>query len=259
MMKRPIVHVLAAAAAILATAPAIAAGGGAVPYEFKPELGNEASLQRGAKYFMNYCAGCHGLQYLRYNRMAEDLEIPEDLLREHLMFSDAKPGEHMLTAMPSADAAGWFGQPPPDLTLTARSKGPSWIYSFLLTFYLDDSKPTGVNNLVLKGASMPHVLWPLEGFKALEEHDPEAHDQDHEAASGGHGGGDKPDFVQVTEGALDQAGYREVVGDITNFLTYAAEPGKRDRMALGYKVIAYLIVLFILAYLLKREYWKDVH
>lgn len=257
MMKRSIVHVLAATACVVAITPAFAAGGGKLPYSFDPELGNEASLQRGAKYFMNYCSGCHGLEYLRYNRMAEDLDIPEDLLNENLIFSDAKPGEHMHTAMPSEAAGGWFGQAPPDLTLTARSKGPSWIYSFLLSFHLDDSKPMGTNNTVLAGASMPHVLWPLEGFKKLD-----THGDDHGGASdaGGHGGDSHgSEFVQVTEGELDKAGYRQVVSDITNFLTYAAEPGKRDRIALGAKVITYLILLFVLAYLLKREYWKDVH
>ncbi len=248
---------IAAVVALLVSAPLFAAGGGALPYSYTPELGNEASLQRGAKLFMNYCSGCHGLQYLRYNRMAEDLEIPEDLLTDNLIFTGAKPGEHINTAMPSEPASVWFGQAPPDLSLTARSRGPSWIYSYLLTFYLDESRPMGVNNVVLPGASMPNVLAELEGWKAMDEH--HGGDASHGEPSGGHGGGHEPAFVEVEPGTLEQAEFRAAVGDITNFLTYAAEPGKRDRQALGFKVIAYLIVLFILSWLLKREFWKDVH
>ena len=183
-MKRTLSRTLACLALGL-SAPLYAAGGGALPYHYDPELRNDASLQRGAKLFMNYCAGCHGLELLRYNRMAEDLGIPEDLLTDNLIFTGAKPGEHMKTAMQSSDAEQWFGVAPPDLTLTARSKGPSWIYSYLLTFYVDDSRPMGVNNLVLPGASMPHVLAPLQGYQALDEHHAEDdHDKHHHEAHG---------------------------------------------------------------------------
>jgi len=248
---KPMILRIVTVGALLASAPLFAAGGGALPYHYSPELGNEASLQRGAKLFMNYCSGCHGLEYLRYNRMAEDLEIPEDLLTENLIFTGAKPGEHINTAMPSEPASTWFGQAPPDLSLTARSRGPSWIYSYLLTFYVDESRPMGVNNLVLPGASMPNVLATLEGWKAMDHHDGES--------DGGHGGSHEPAFVEIEPGELDEAEFRAAVGDLTNFLAYAAEPGKRDRHALGFKVIGYLIVLFILSWLLKREFWKDVH
>lgn len=237
------------------SAPVLAAGGVEPPYSFKPQLRNEASLQRGAKLFMNYCSGCHGLEYLRYQRMAKDLEMPIELVEENLIFDGSKPGQHIHTAMPAEEGAKWFGQAPPDLSLTARSRGPSWIYSYLLTFYVDPAKPLGVNNVMLPGASMPHVLWDLEGWKAWAPHE----DDDHGGGHGsGHGSG-KPNFKQLEEGSLNTAEYRKVVGDITNFLTYAAEPGKVARQNLGVKVIAYLIGLFILAFLLKREYWKDVH
>ena len=233
------------------SAPVLAAGGAEPPYSFKPQLRNDASLQRGAKYFMNYCSGCHGLEFLRYQRMAKDLDMPLELVEENLIFDGSKPGQHIHTAMPAEEGAKWFGQAPPDLSLTARSRGPSWIYSYLLTFYVDPAKPLGVNNVMLPGASMPHVLWQLEGWKALAPRD----DEDH---GGGHGPA-KPNFKTLEEGSLNTAEYRKVAGDITNFLAYAAEPGKVDRQNLGVKVIAYLIGLFILAYLLKREYWKDVH
>ncbi len=254
-MKRTLSRTLACLALGL-SAPLYAAGGGALPYHYDPELGNNASLQRGAQLFMNYCSGCHGLELLRYNRMAEDLEIPEDLLTDNLIFTGAKPGEHIKSSIERDDAAQWFGVAPPDLTLTARSKGPSWIYSYLLSFYVDDSRPMGVNNLVLPGASMPHVLAPLQGYQALDTHHGEA---DHGKSSGGHGASHEPAFIEVEPGSMSTREYRAAVGDLTNFLSYAAEPGKRDRQALGFKVIGYLIVLFILTWLLKREFWKDVH
>ena len=251
MMK----SVLAAVALVMSlglATPVLAAGGVEPPFSFKPQLRNDASLQRGAKLFMNYCSGCHGLEYLRYQRMAKDLDMPIELVEENLIFDGSKPGQHIHTAMPAEEGAKWFGQAPPDLTLTARSRGPSWIYSYLLTFYVDPAKPLGVNNVMLPGASMPHVLWDLEGWKAWVPAD-----DDH---GGGHGHGPaQPKFKQLEEGSLNTAEYRKVAGDITNFLTYAAEPGKVARQNLGVKVIAYLIGLFILAYLLKREYWKDVH
>ena len=253
MMKQLIAFAAAAACLAGLSSPLHAAGGAEPPYSFKPQLRNEASLQRGAKYFMNYCSGCHGLEFLRYQRMAKDLEMPIELVEDNLIFDGSKPGEHIRSAIDDDDAATWFGVAPPDLSLTARSRGPSWIYSYLLTFYADDTRPLGVNNVMLPGASMPHVLWPLEGWKALEHHEGDDHGD-----SGGHGPA-KPDFTVIEEGQLDTEDYRKVAGDITNFLTYAAEPGKVARQNLGVKVSAYLIGLFILAYLLKREYWKDVH
>src|SRR5688572_24353777 len=174
MATRTSVKGLLAAALVAVAAPVFASGGGGLPYSFKPSTGNTASLQRGARDFMSYCSGCHSLKYLRYNRLGKDLGISEELLKANLMFTSDKPGDHIISSMPKssgnpaapAPSEIWFGRAPPDLTLSARERGASWIYSYLLSFYLDPSKPNGVNNLVLPGASMPHVLGDLQGWQA---------------------------------------------------------------------------------------------
>lgn len=228
------------------------------PYSFKPDTTNTSSLQRGARDFMNYCSGCHSLKYLRYNRLGKDLEIPDDLLKQHLMFTSEKPGDHILSSMPAASkdptapsaSETWFGRSPPDLSLTARERGPDWVYSYLMTFYLDPTRPTGVNNLVLPGASMPHVLGQLQGYQKLIV-DPPGEPAPH--------GGHKPKFELVQAGSLSPADYKATVADLTNFMVYAAEPGRNGRMALGAGVLAFVVLFGIFAYLLKVEYWKDVH
>ena len=185
------------------------------------DISDTASLQNGAKLFMNYCSGCHAISFMRYNRIAKDLNLSDSLVAEHLMFAGEKPGETITTAMPKGGATKWFGGAPPDLSLVARAKGTDWIYTYLRGFYEDDSKVFGVNNKVLENASMPDVLW------SLKEGKPEAEfDQD--------------------------------VRDITNFLDYVGEPAKLIRTSLGVWVLLFLGVLFILTYLLKKEYWKDV-
>lgn len=224
---------------------ALAAGGVKAPYSFKPDMGNEASLQRGAAAYVNYCAGCHSMKYLRYSRLAEDLGIPEDLVMKHLAPASAKPGDTIGTTMPMDKSAVWFGRAPPDLTLTARSRGMDWLYSYLLTFYVDESKPSGVNNLMLPGLSMPHVLGSLQGYQKRVE--PKAGEKSH-----------GPQFELVQKGSLTPREYREFVGDLTNFMVYAAEPARLVRYGLGVKVMLFLLVFTGLAYLLKQEYWKDV-
>ena len=185
------------------------------------DISDTASLQNGAKLFMNYCSGCHAISFMRYNRIAKDLNLSVSLVTEHLMFAGEKPGETITTAMPKEAAAKWFGGAPPDLSLVARAKGLDWIYTYLRGFYIDESKVFGVNNKVLANASMPDVLW------SLKEGRPEAEfDQD--------------------------------VRDITNFLDYVGEPAKLIRTSLGIWVLLFLGVLFVLTYLLKKEYWKDV-
>ena len=236
------VGVLALALAL----PAAASGGAALPFSFKADTANQASLQRGAANYMGYCAGCHSLKYMRYNRIGKDLGIPDDLLKKYLMPAGAKPGDVVKTSMP-ADSEKWFGRVPPDLTLTARERGPDWIYSYLLSFYIDTSRPTGVDNWVLPGAAMPHVLAGLQGYQVL--HKSEGHE-------GAHG---KPNFELVKAGSLSPADYKAFVGDLTNFLTYAAEPGRERRKALGWKVLLFILLFGGLAYLLKQEYWRDVH
>jgi len=230
-----------------------AANTGSVPYHFDPQVDNLASIQRGARDFMAYCSGCHSLGYLRYNRMADDLGIPEDLLKQDLMFTSDKPGDHILSAMPADSSKGWFGQTPPDLTLESRARGADWLYSYLLTFYLDPSRPNGVNNLMLPGVSMPNVLWELQGWQV---HAPDAA---HGAAEAGGEGHAAVPLTLVQPGQMSPEEYQKFVGDIVNFLAYAAEPGKAKRISTGYKAMLYLLVLFVFAYFLKKEFWKDVH
>lgn len=256
LLEKRAVKVLAAIALLGAASSAFAAGGGDLPYSFKPDTGNLASLQKGARNYMNYCAGCHSLKYLRYNRIGKDLQIPDAQLRANLMFTSEKAGDHILAAMPAAsrdpatpsDSEKWFGRAPPDLSLTARERGPDWVYSYLLTFYLDPSKATGVNNLVLPGASMPHVLGELQGWQKKVDPPADAH--------GGHG---KPPFELVQKGSMTPSEYKDFVGDLTNFMVYAAEPGRNARMALGFPVLAFTVLFGLMCWLLKREYWKDVH
>jgi ubiquinol-cytochrome c reductase cytochrome c1 subunit len=240
----------------LALVPAAAFGSSEAPFSFKPDTANKASLQRGAMAFMNYCSGCHSLKYLRYNRLGGDLGIPDELLKKHLMFTSDKVGDHILSSMPPAskdpaqpsEPEKWFGRAPPDLTLSARERGADWVFSYLLTFYLDPSKPTGVNNLVLPGASMPHVLGDLQGYNRLDTSQEEEHH-----------GHRRPKLLQAQAGSMSPQDYKEFVGDLTNFLVYAAEPGRNGRIALGGPVLLFVVVFGIFCYLLKVEYWKDVH
>lgn len=245
----------------LALAGVLLAGAGSVSANevelknFRVDYGNVASLQRGARDYMAYCSGCHSMKYLRYSRIGEDLQIPADLLKSNVMVGTDKPGDVIKSAMPTA-AADWFGRQPPDLSLEARSRGADWIYTYLLGFYLDPSRPTGVNNTVLPGASMPHVLWELQGWQGKPEH---------KAAAEGEGKGHEAkaehehEFEQVTQGSLTPEQYREFVGDLTNFMAYAAEPVKKERIHLGFKVLLFLALLMILTILLKKEFWRDVH
>jgi len=185
------------------------------------DISDTASLQNGAKLFMNYCSGCHAISFMRYNRIAKDLSLSDSLVAEHLMFAGEKPGDTITTTMPKEAATKWFGGPPPDLSLVARSKGTDWIYTYLRSFYEDESKIFGVNNKVLENASMPDALWSLKKAKS-------------------------------------EAEFNQDVRDITNFLDYVGEPAKLIRTSLGVWVLLFLSVLLVLTVLLKKEYWKDV-
>ena len=185
------------------------------------DIMDRASLQNGAKLFMNYCSGCHAISFMRYNRIGSDLGLSDELVKQNLMFAGNKPGETMVTAMPEDASSKWFGGVPPDLSLVARSKGTDWIYTYLRSFYEDESRIFGVNNKVLANASMPDALWSLKDTQSETEFD-------------------------------------NSVRDITNFLDYVGEPAKLIRLQLGKWVLLFLGVLFILVYMLKKEYWKDV-
>lgn len=238
------------AALAFAAAPAAHAQSAAGLEPAGYDLENQPSLQRGAKYFVNYCLGCHSLNYLRYQRVGADLGIGDEQLRS-LLFTADKPTAMMKIAMDRYDGERWFGVSPPDLSLTARARGGDWIYNYLRSFYLDDKRPFGVNNLLLRGTSMPHVLAELQGYhKAEFRSEFDLFGNEHQVF-------DK--FVPVTEGKLSAAEYDAVARDLANFLVYVSEPAQLKRMHLGFGVLFFLAVLFLLSYFLKQEYWKDVH
>ena len=224
------------------------------------DIRDSASLQKGAQTYMNYCMGCHSLKYARYNRVAEDLGIPQDLMRDNLIFDPAvKVGALMNNAMDVERAKVWFGAAPPDLTLVARSRSPNWLYTYLRTFYEDRSRPYGVNNRVYENVGMPHVLLDLQGLKAcvetvvdtrLEPLSGTAMAEHHDACG---------TMQTVSEGRLSTEEYEQTIYDLVNFLAYIAEPIKADRQRIGVYVLLFIAVFYVFATLLNREYWKDVH
>jgi ubiquinol-cytochrome c reductase cytochrome c1 subunit len=228
---------------------AAAEEGGIALLESGTDIKNTESLQRGARNFMNYCSGCHSLKYLRYNRLAADLNIPESEL-VNLMFTSAKAFDTINSAMPQ-DSEGWFGRQPPDLSLMARERGADYLYSYLKGFYDDKPRPWGVNNLYLPSAAMPHVLQDLQGLqKPVFKNEPDEHGSARMVLVG---------VAAMTPGALKPEEYDQFVRDIVNFLDYAGEPVKAKRESMGIFVTLFLLVFFVFAYLLKKEYWKDVH
>ncbi|MBJ6982608.1 MULTISPECIES: cytochrome c1 [unclassified Luteimonas] len=251
-MTKPIATLLGRAAAfagaMLLSFSALAASGGPVQ-QAGTDLGDQGSLQRGAKLYMNYCSACHSLKYMRYSRMAEDLGLTEEEVMENLNFTGAKFGEQILTAMPAAQAGGWFGTAPPDLSVISRVRGSDWIYSYLKSFYIDESRPLGWNNTVFPNASMPNVLWELQGIQRPIH-------GDRDAATG------EPTIASLevsTPGSQDGVAFNQTVRDITAFLEYAGEPAALKRQSIGVWVMLFLALLTFLAWLLKKEYWRDVH
>jgi ubiquinol-cytochrome c reductase cytochrome c1 subunit len=214
------------------------------------DLTDKSSLQNGAKLYMNYCAACHETGYQRYQRVATDLGIPDELMKQNLIFTDSQIGELMTNSMDSAEGAKWFGVVPPDLTLEARLRGPDWIYTYLRSFYKDESRPFGVNNTVFPDVGMPHVLEELQGVPTAIFETTMVDGVEHNAIVG---------FESNEQGEMSSDEYDNAVLDLVNFLVYAGEPNKLERQSLGVWVIGFLIILFILSYLLKKEYWRDVH
>lgn len=232
------------------------AAGAAVPLmESGANILDKASLQRGAALFVNYCGGCHSLQYMRYNRIARDLGLSEQQVMEYLNFTGAKFGDTIHAAMPaglgpdSIGAEDWFGKAPPDLSLTARVRGTDWIFSYLMSFYPDPNRPSGWNNTVFKDASMPNVLWDRQGIQVPRPTTGEDH--------GGHVAAVQFDLVQP--GSRSPEEFRQDARDIAAFLEYVGEPAALERRAYGIWVLLYLLLFTGLAWLLKQEYWKDVH
>jgi ubiquinol-cytochrome c reductase cytochrome c1 subunit len=237
----------ALAAVILVALPVIAS---ANEGSFEPagnDVRNIASLQRGARNFMNYCSGCHSAKFVRYNRLAADLQIPAAELQKNLMFTADKPFDTIRSAMLVDDAKKWFGNPPPDLSLMARARGTDYLYAFLRGFYRDPSRPTGVNNTMLKGAAMPHVLADLQGVQTAV------------FKTGADGQVEFEKFELSEKGSLTPAQYDDFVRDTVNFLQYIGEPIETQRKDLGIWVLLFLLVFTGFAYLLNKEYWKDVH
>jgi ubiquinol-cytochrome c reductase cytochrome c1 subunit len=212
------------------------------------------SLQRGAHTFVNYCLNCHSANYMRYNRLRE-IGLTEEQIRDYLILTDAKVGDLMKVTMDTKAAKEWFGAPPPDLTVIARSRashagsGSDWLYTYLRTFYRDSTRPTGWNNVVYPNVAMPHALWQLQGQKVLKEAQvpgPGYMRTVHELAL------DKP-------GALKPVEYDQVVADLVNYMTFMSEPARDDRITTGLYVLIVISILVALTYALKKEYWKDVH
>ena len=198
------------------------------------------SLQSGARNFMNYCSGCHSAEYVRYDVIVSDLGLTDEEVKQYLMFNTQQTFDTINASMPQMDAAGWFGQAPPDLSLMARAKGTDYIYSFLKNFYIDPSSPTGVDNLILAGTSMPNVLWELQGHQFIVEED----------------GGSHLELGVV--GKMSEKEFDVFLRDTANFLEYLSEPIRNARRALGIKVLMFLAFFLMLSYLLKKEIWKDV-
>lgn len=207
------------------------------------------ALQRGAKIFVNYCLHCHSASYMRYNRL-QDLGLTEQQIKDHLLLAGEKVGDTMTIAMTKKDAKEWFGAVPPDLSVIARSRSPDWLYTYMRSFYRDNSRPTGWNNLLFDKVGMPHVLYQLQGeqeLKIVQTTDGEGHKSI------------APRLVLEKPGTLTKVEYDLLVKDLVNYLVYMGEPAKTSRELLGIIVLLFLSVLFVLSYALKKEYWKNVH
>jgi ubiquinol-cytochrome c reductase cytochrome c1 subunit len=214
---------------------------------------NKASLERGAKYFMNYCSGCHSLGHMRYQQMATGIGLVDDkgkvmdaVLKANLMFTTDKMGDQIDSAMTPEDGKAWFGTNVPDLTLETRIRGPEWVYNYLLSFYPDPKRPMGTNNAVFKDVAMPDVFTGIQGIqvpitRVVGEHAEEI-----------------VGFDLVVPGELTPVQFQSAMYDLVNFLSFAADPKKLQRERIGVIVLMFLVIFTVFAYLLKREYWKDV-
>jgi ubiquinol-cytochrome c reductase cytochrome c1 subunit len=234
-------------AGLVATGVAAAAEGEGVQAA-NIRLDDVASMQRGARLFFNYCSGCHSLQYLRYSRIAEDLKLDPKEVEKNFVFTGGRIGDHAMSHMPVELAANWFGKAPPDLSLEARAKGSDWIYTYLKSFYLDPSRPLGWNNTIFPNVSMPNPLWELQGIQIARM----------KPVTAGH----DPEIEKLeikTPGRQSDEQYDRSVRDLTAFLQYAGEPAALQRESMGIWVLLYLAFFTLIAYLLKHEYWKDVH
>lgn len=236
-------------ASLLAALSVHAAGGYENLEQANTQVTNKAMLQRGAALYMNYCAGCHSLKYVRYSRLARDLGLSEEQVMSNLVFDDAKFGDTIQNALSYDDGTAFFSKAPPDLSLVARSRGVDWVYTYMKSFYRDPTALAGWNNTLLTNASMPHVLWELQGVQEARF-----------AESGEPGAEPVVEQLELVEaGLLTPTQYDAAMRDLASFLEYAAEPAVLQRHAMGVWVLLFLALFTLLAWLLKQEYWKDVH
>ncbi|WP_424681485.1 cytochrome c1 [Frateuria sp. YIM B11624] len=243
-MKHILLSMTLALGLLVGSTQAIASEGGAELPSAGVNLRDQASLQRGARLFFNYCVGCHSLQYQRYSRIAEDLGLTEKEVMDNLNFTGAKFGDPVVSHMPEDMAKQWFGKAPPDLSLEVRAKTADWVYGYLNSFYLDPSRPVGWNNTVFPNASMPFPMWELQGVQTAVKKP----------------GSEDVEKLELSQpGRMTPAQYQQAARDLTNFLAYVSEPAALQRHAYGIWVILFLALFTLLAYALKKEYWKDVH
>ncbi|MBP0631322.1 MULTISPECIES: cytochrome c1 [unclassified Cupriavidus] len=246
-MKK-LLSIIALAGACFAGAPAMASEGG-FPLEPAPvNTADLSSLQRGAKLFVNYCLNCHGASMMRYNRL-KDIGLTDDQIRQNLLFTADKVGETMTIAMQPKEAKAFFGAQPPDLSVIARARGDDWLYTYLRTFYRDDSRATGWNNLVFPSVGMPHVLWELQGQRAAKFTEVEEHGEKVHKFAG---------FEQLSAGKMSKVEYDQATADLVGFLDWMAEPAQNHRKRLGVWVLLFLGMFTVFAWRLNAAYWKDV-
>ncbi|NOQ89785.1 MAG: cytochrome c1 [Gammaproteobacteria bacterium] len=242
--------------AVMLTPVMAAASGGAALLKAPIDINDKESLRRGAQAFGDYCYSCHAASFMRFNRIAKDLEMEEQEVRDMLIHTynekgaPTKIGDLMEVSMTDAYAEEAFGTAVPDLSLAARARGADWIYTYLRSFYVDADRPTGFNNTVFPDVGMPHVLWSLQGlqtpvYETVMHGDIEVEEIAH--------------LEKIQDGKLSRVEYDVFLGDLTNFMVYIAEPIQVERRSMGWKVLLFLVVFFVFAYALKKEYWKDVH
>lgn len=222
------------------------------PVPARVDVYHQAKLQRGARLFMNYCSGCHALRYLRYNRMAKDLgltqfdgSVDSDLLMSNLVFTEARPHDPIQISMPEVDARQWFGRMPPDLSLSARERSPSWLYLYLKSFYADKTRPFGANNALVPDVGMPNVLAPLQGeVIAVKKQSNKSGELD---------------LLLIESGEMNQQQFDSALQDLVTFLVYVSEPNQLERYRLGVFVLIFLCIFAVFAYALKKIYWRRIH
>ena len=241
--------------ALVASSWAMAAGP-AVHLDKAPiDLTDKASLQNGARLFQNYCLGCHQMQYQRYSRTFSDLDIPEEVGMENLMFTGEKVGDHITNNMSAKDGEKWFGATPPDLTLIARSRaghngtGADYLYTYLRSYYRDDTKPTGWNNLAFPNVGMPNPLWELQGEREPVYEDKEEHGHTVQIFKG---------WKQVKPGTMTPLQYDQAIGDLVGYMQWMAEPAQNTRVRIGVWVLIFLSIFTFIAWRLNAAYWKDI-